>query len=379
MKILHTSDWHLGISLFDVPQIEEQRAFADFLVETAESRGVDAVLISGDIFDRAVAPLWAVELFNGIVTRLCSGLGVEVVAIAGNHDGASRLGSYAELLKKSGLHIFGKLELPVAPVRLTSGEIKADIYPLPFFSPDELAFLTGSEVPDLRRAYELVLSGIREGLDGSCVNILMAHCYFSGAELCESDRSARVGGIGNIGKIAIEGFDYAALGHLHRAQSLPPCAHYSGSPLKYSFGETEKSLTLLTFTDGGGLTIERIHIKPKRDLVTLTGSFDELLDLAKSDTYADDYIKAELTDTEAGAETAAIFRQYWQNLLTIRGKTHESEPEQLSVDVRALGSEELFCMFMEDVARQKPTPGQLDCFRRALVNAVLEEEENDAG
>ncbi len=374
MKIIHTSDWHLGISLHNVSLIEEQREFINLLINTVKEKNIDAVLISGDIFDSSVSSSEAISLYNDAVTKLCNEVGIPVIISAGNHDGAARLASCNQLLRKTGLHIFGKLSREVNIVELNN----IDIFVLPYFNTDEVKSLyPESKISSYSDAMNYVLNNIKHSFKPGKKNILMCHCFVSGSVVSESDRSAMVGGTSVVPSEAFDGFDYVALGHLHKAQNRGYNARYSGSPLKYSFSEAEhkKSVTLLNIDDE--IEIKELEVIPLRETRVIRGTFEEVVKFAENDINRDDYIKIELTDRYAGMEAVELFRTYYNNLLNISGKMNEAEETQLTVEeLYSLSPGDILERFYRETAGSDLTEEQKILFQNALTAVENEECKN---
>jgi exonuclease SbcD len=373
MKIIHTSDWHLGISLHNASLIEEQKSYIDFLINAVKEQNIDAVMIAGDIFDHSVSSAEAISLYNEAVTKLCNEIGVPVIISAGNHDGAARLASCNELLKKAGLYIFGKLSKEISIVELNN----VNIYILPYFNTDEVKSLFPEEkIISYSDAMNCLVKNIKLNFNPGKKNILMSHCFVSGSVLSESDRSAMVGGTSVVPSEVFEGFDYVALGHLHKAQNRGNNIRYSGSPLKYSFSEAEhkKSITILSINDE--IAIEELEVTPLRETRVIRGTYDELLSIAENDNCNDDYIKIEMTDRYAGMEAVELFRNYYPNLLNISGKTTETEESELTVEeLYNLSPDDILEKFYKDITGMELTDDQINLFREAM--SAVENEECD--
>jgi exonuclease SbcD len=373
MKIIHTSDWHLGISLHNASLIEEQKSYIDFLINAVKEQNIDAVMIAGDIFDHSVSSAEAISLYNEAVTKLCNEIGVPVIISAGNHDGAARLASCNELLKKAGLYIFGKLSKEISIVELNN----VNIYILPYFNTDEVKSLFPEEkIISYSDAMNCLVNNIKLNFNPGKKNILMSHCFVSGSVLSESDRSAMVGGTSVVPSEVFEGFDYVALGHLHKAQNRGNNIRYSGSPLKYSFSEAEhkKSITILSINDE--IAIEELEVTPLRETRVIRGTYDELLSIAENDNCNDDYIKIEMTDRYAGMEAVELFRNYYPNLLNISGKTTETEESELTVEeLYNLSPDDILEKFYKDITGMELTDDQINLFREAM--SAVENEECD--
>lgn len=367
MRFLHTSDWHLGFSLNNMPMIAEQKHFVAQIIEIAEQEKVDAVIISGDIFDHAVSNPDAIGLYNEAMTTLCLEKKIPVAVCAGNHDGAARLSSCAELLSKAGLYIAGSIKNGIPSINIGD----AAFHLLPFFSIEEVRYLyPEEEIKSYDAAMRTLLAHIpRE----SGRNILAAHCFVSNARLVESDRSAMVGGSNMVGADTFDGFDYVALGHLHRGQDIGDNIRYSGSPMKLSFSEAghKKSVTIVDTRD---MSRKEMPLYMLNDLRTLKGTYREILDGARKDTRASDYIKIELEDEYAHMEFRYALQEFYPHLLSLTGKEFESKKENtLSVEQAAsLDPQEIMMRFYEEYSGgEKPSETQIRWFLRAL------EEEKD--
>ncbi len=371
MKIIHTSDWHLGISLHNASLLEEQKNFVDFLAMTVKEQNIDAVMIAGDIFDHSVSSAEAISLYNETVTKLCNEIGIPVIISAGNHDGAARLASCSELLKKAGLFIFGKLSKEISIVEIND----VDIYVLPYFNTDEVkALFPEHKISSYADAMNCALTAIKHNFKPGKRNILMCHCFVSGSVLSESDRAAMVGGTSVVPSEIFNGFDYVALGHLHKPQDRGYNIRYSGSPLKYSFSEAEhkKSVTILNV--GDEITFEELEVVPSRDVRVISGTYDEIIELAEIDQNSDDYIKIEISDRYAGMEAVELFRTYYNNLLNISGKISETEETSLTVEeLYSLSPDDILKRFYNEVTGSDLVEEQLQLFIEAM-EAVGNEE-----
>lgn len=366
MRILHTSDWHLGISLHNVTLIEEQKFFIDGLISVIQDQNIDVVIIAGDIFDHSVSSAEAIRVYNRAMTAICNDLNVPVLICAGNHDGAARLASCNELLKKSGLHIAGKIDGDMLPVVI--GDVAFHI--LPFFSIDEVRYLfPGTEIKSYEVAMQTIVKSLFDRRIPGMQNVLIGHCFVSGAELSESDRSAALGGANIVSKDVFDGFDYVALGHLHRAQNVSPTVRYSGSPLKYSFSESnnKKSVTMIDTSD---MSISEMVIEPLHDLRLIRGEFLEVMDGAENGKGTDDYIKIELTDSYAGLEKIDLFRNYYPNLLCLSGKSFEAENQTVTLtvdEISTLSTEDILLKFYSEIIGEEPDEELLAWFNSAVA------------
>ena len=308
MRILHTSDLHLGIQLYGTSLLEYQKIMLDSLCDIAVSEKADAVIISGDIFDRAIPSAQAVSLWSNFSAKLCGELGIKAFVIAGNHDGGVRLSSCCELLSTSGLYISGTLSDGVRCVRCGN----AVIHLLPYFTADDVrAHVPDAEITSYRDAFETMLKETEDNIDEDAYNILITHCFVSGAQTSDSERSVISGGIDSLAPEMFDRFDYTAAGHLHRRQTLGK-VRYSGTPLCCSFSEAahNKTVTLID-TESGEIT--DIEMPQPYTLRTLHGSMDEITESGR----CDDYIRAEITSGYQGYKSLELLREIFPNLMCI--------------------------------------------------------------
>ena len=274
MRFLHTSDWHLGRSFHQVGLLGAQAAFVDHLVETVRAEGVDAVLVSGDVYDRALPSPDTVELLSIAVTRLIDA-GAAVVLSSGNHDSAIRLGFASELLSRAGLHIRTSTESIGVPVVVDG----VAVYPLPYLEPavaaDPLEASERSHAGVLRAAMARV-DADRAARGGP--SVVMAHAFVTGGATSDSERDISVGGVSAVHPKVFAGADYVALGHLHGRQRVGEAVRYSGSPVPLSFSEAghTKGSWLVDVT-GSGVSVEAVDAPVERPLAVLRGDIDLLL------------------------------------------------------------------------------------------------------
>lgn len=377
MKLLHTSDWHFGMPLGTGSYADDQRYFLEKMYDLIRREHVEAVLLAGDIYDSSVVNAQAIALYNEAMTTLCGELGVKVIAIAGNHDSAPRLASCRELLKASGLYITGRLERDLAPVLLDGGKVA--VYSLPFFGRDEATALFPEKKEQIRSqetAMLAVCDHIRETMDSGRFNVVISHSLIVNAEISDSDRSARVGFATAVSKDVFHGFDYVALGHIHKPQVIDSHIRYSGSPLKYSFGgeETQEKGVVLIDTATGAQ--EFVPIAPLRDRKTLEGTYEEIL--TREDAQ-EDYLRIRVTDKYAGLDLISDLRERFPHLLEVYGKsiTEGESMSALSLEqLQRLDETDIMEKFMAENFSYQPTPEQMKLFREVLE---WSREEDDLG
>ena len=377
MKLIHTSDWHFGMGVGTGNYEQEQRFFLQQLYELIQKEQVEAVLLSGDVFDSSVTNAQAIELYNEAVTTLCQKLGVKLIVIAGNHDSAARLASCRALLKGAGMYVTGRLERDVEPVLLDDGKVA--VYSLPFFSRDEVASLFPEKREELRSAemaMMVVCDAIRESMDRKRRNIVLSHSLIVNAELSESDRSARVGFATAVSKDVFREFDYVALGHIHKPQVISDHIRYSGSPLKYSFGNEESQEKGVVLLDTDTMEQRFVAMPPLRDRKTLEGTYEELV--AREDV-REDYLRLYVTDRYAGMELLSDLRERFPYVLEVYGMgiAETDTLSALSVEqLQTLKEDDIMEKFMAENFGYNPTEEQQALFRDVLA---WSREEDDLG
>ncbi|MEP6851265.1 MAG: exonuclease SbcCD subunit D C-terminal domain-containing protein [bacterium] len=324
MRLLHTSDWHLGRSLHAEPRLPAQRTFLTWLVNTAVERQADAVIVAGDVYDRAVPPVDAVRLLDEVLAALAAAH-VPVLLISGNHDSAVRLGFAAALSEAAGVHLRTSVADLARPVVLHDEHGPVALYGLPYLLPDavmdELGVQERSHAGVLGAAVAAVRADARAR--GVARVVVAAHAFVTGAQPCESERDIRVGGIGDAPAAVFAGVDYVALGHLHGAQQVGRSGRvrYSGSPLAFSFSERHhrKSVTLVELGGDGSVTTEAIAVPTERPLREVRGRLDELVARAQSDLadVAEAFVKVVLTDSVRPTSPMERLRAVWPHTLLL--------------------------------------------------------------
>lgn len=318
MKLLHTSDWHLGKMIFGRSLLPDQEAFIkqEFL-PAVEAERPDCILLAGDIFDRQIAPVEAIRLFDYTIAEIHK-LHVSLAAIAGNHDGADRIAIGTQLLRQSGITIAARLEDAFTPITVQSGNETADIYLLPYCEPAMVRqFLHNDDIHGFHEATCAILDEIRKTFRPDVLHILVSHCFVAGGILSDSESPVYVGGSGEVNPSAFDGFDYVALGHLHAPQRAGEHGRYSGSPLKYSFDEEhqKKSMTILHLSKES-CELEELPVQPLHDMKTIQGTMAELLAQGQQQIN-EDYLFIRVTDKSPVYMPTEQLRPYYPNLLAV--------------------------------------------------------------
>ncbi|MFG3498989.1 exonuclease SbcCD subunit D [Streptomyces sp. NPDC047928] len=321
MRLLHTSDWHLGRSFHRVGLLDAQAAFLDHLVATVREHDVDAVLVAGDVYDRAVPPLAAVELFDSALHRLADAR-VPTVMISGNHDSARRLGVGARLMERAGIHLRTDPAGVGTPVLLSDGHGDVAFYGLPYLEPalvrERFGVRRSGHEAVLRAAMDRVRADLA-GRPAGTRSVVLAHAFVAGGEPSDSERDITVGGVAAVPAGVFDGVDYVALGHLHGSQTLTERVRYSGSPLAYSFSECHhrKTMWLVDLGADGEIAAERVDCPVPRPLARLQGTLAQLLSDPALDRHEDSWTEVTLTDAVRPTEPMARLTERFPHTLSL--------------------------------------------------------------
>ncbi|MFB7738643.1 exonuclease SbcCD subunit D [Streptomyces sp. NPDC056112] len=321
MRLLHTSDWHLGRVFHRVNMLDAQAEFIGHLVTTVRERDVDAVVVSGDVYDRAVPPLAAVELFDDALHRL-AGLGVPTVMISGNHDSARRLGVGAGLIDRAGIHLRTEPSACGTPVVLADAHGEVALYGLPYLEPalvkDEFGVDDAGHEAVLAAAMDRVRADLATRAHGTR-SVVLAHAFVTGGRPSDSERDITVGGVAAVPAGVFAGVDYTALGHLHGCQTITERVRYSGSPLPYSFSEAahRKSMWLIDLDADGFAGAERVDCPVPRALARIRGTLEDLLADPDVARHREAWVEATLTDPVRPAEPMARLTERFPHTLSL--------------------------------------------------------------
>jgi exonuclease SbcD len=300
MRLLHTSDWHIGRSLHGADLLREQEEVLSGLADVVGAEAVDVVVVAGDVYDRAVPSADATGVLDRVIGRLLRA-GAAVVLTPGNHDSARRLGTFSGLLSAAGLHVRATTAGLDEPVLLRDEHGEVAVYGLPYLEPEIARHELG--VPGAR-SHEAVLAEAMERvrrdlfLRPGARSVVLAHAFVGGGVPSDSERDICVGGVDLVPAAVFDGVDYVALGHLHRPQTLTERLRYSGSPLAYSFGEAgqEKQVWLVDLDATGLAGVRALALPTPRPLTVLTGTLDELLADPAHTSVEEHFVSARLTD-----------------------------------------------------------------------------------
>ena len=385
MRLLHTSDWHLGRSLHRCDLRDAQAAHLDHLVDVVRTERVDAVLVAGDVFDRAVPPVDAVAMYDDALFRLRDA-GARVVVTSGNHDSASRLGVGARLVDAAGVHVRTRPQDCGTPVVLADEHGEVAVYGLPYLEPEAVRTLLPPDPggdPAVPRGHAGVLGRamacVRDDLSRrSARSVVLAHAWVTGGAVSESERDIRVGGVGDVSASLFDGIDYTALGHLHGAQVLRPGLRYSGSPLAFSFSEAAHAKgSWLVELDAAGLArVERVPAPVPRRLSTLTGALADLLVDPALAAHEDDWLSVVLTDPVRPEDPMARLRTRYPHVLVLDWQPEGAVADDRTYGARVAGRDDLAVVaeFVRHVRCGGSTSdaGAADDDERALLAQALQ-------
>lgn len=325
MKFLHLSDLHIGRKLNEYSLLEDQKNILDQAAEAAENQNCDGILIAGDIYDKPSPSAEAMDLFDSFISRIAE-LKKKVWIISGNHDSAGRISYYSEIIRHSGIYVPDRFSGTLQS--FDAGE-NITIHLLPFLKPG----MARSFYPDTNiKTYEDAVKTVIENsdIDKNRINIIVSHQFITGGVTCDSEDFA-VGGLDSVSASVFDDFDYAALGHLHKAQRCGrETIRYAGSPLKYSISEEEhkKSFTIADIRDKNNIEITQIPVSLPHDVRTAKGTLDELMDME----YTEDYIKAVVTDEIVPPDARITLRSVFPNMLRF---CVENSKTQFEYDVKS--------------------------------------------
>ena len=373
MRILHTSDWHLGRSFHRVGLLEAQATVIDHVVEVVRAERVDAVVVAGDVYDRALPGVDVVALLDDALARL-AGTGAAVVLSSGNHDSPRRLGFAARLLEQSRVHVRTDPTRCGEPVLLEDRHGPVAVYPLPYLEPALAGPVlgcppgAGHEAVLAAALAEVRADRLARPAGTRCV--VAAHAFVVGGEPSDSERDISVGGVGAVPAGLFAGADYVALGHLHGRQHLAPAVRYSGSPLAYSFSEhaQTKGSWLVELGAGGVERVDAVDAPVPRPLAVFRGRLDDLLADPVLAEHEGSWCQVTLTDDERPAEAMTRLRSRFPHTLELRFEP-ASAPAGGSYTRRVAEQDDLglCCGFVEHVRRRAPSDDE-----RAVLAAAVE-------
>ena len=411
MRFLHTADWHLGRIFYGQYLTDDQAHVLEHQFFTIlKEEKIDGILLAGDVFDRAVPPIEAIELWDSIITRLAMDYKVPLFVVSGNHDGAERLEVGRSMLSESGIHIWGSPHHALQPFEFEGFDGRVAICPMPFSEPrrigDALGLNSSESKPVDTDMTDDTLFSYVDDKDQEAValnlhnydqmyqawsdylykqvpkrmrSIAISHAFVMGGEVGGSERTLSVGGSEQVSPHVFKNFHYTALGHLHGPQRMgADHIRYSGSPLKYSFDEhgQKKSFTIIDMDTNGKVDISTIPVEAKRDVVILEGYFEDLLNNTALQTkHKDDYVQARLLDTMPIMDGMAKLRQVYHRCMTIElaGRIATPVADMGDAVFKELNERELFNQFAETVWKNPLTEREQQ-YINSVWDRILKED-----
>lgn len=318
MRILHTSDWHLGRSLHGYSLIEDQGYVLNKILEVIKTEGIDLLIIAGDIYDKTIPSEAAVELFNAFLSKVILEYKVCTIAIAGNHDSGERIDFGSSLFENQGLYIVGKCDKGYKRITVHKNQEEIDVYLIPYIEPAYVREIAQDErIKRHDDGIGYLVSKIKEE-QRKVPTLIVAHAFVTGGDGSDSERRLSVvGGAELVDAAHFKDFTYTALGHLHKKQAMgAPHIRYSGSLLKYSTSEAkqEKGFVIVDIKDKDHVEIEERTLESLRDVRILTGQLEDIISSSSEDTHKEDYVYARIKG-EPVQDVTAVLRHIYPNIL----------------------------------------------------------------
>jgi exonuclease SbcD len=373
VRFLHTSDWHLGRLFHGVHLTEDQAYVLAQFIDLVRDSKPDAIIIAGDIYDRAVPPVEAVELLNEVVCQILLEYKVPIIMIAGNHDSAERLGFGSRLLSGQGLYVVGSLSKEIKPILLYDEYGPVYFAPLTYGEPALVRErLACPDVNNHEQAMQAMIQQVTRNIPTGARSVAIAHAFIAGSTESESERPLSIGGSSMVSSAVFQSFSYTALGHLHNSQRAGTHSiRYSGSLLKYSFDEAQqrKGINLIEIDQQGCVTIEKISLAPRCDVRCIKGYFNEILQQPMEATARQDYLLVTLLDSEPILDAMGRLREIYPHVLQIESPRFSKTGvlSGLATDHRKLSEKELFSAFFSQMTGESMTTEQ-----QAQLVAVIE-------
>ena len=375
MKLIHLSDLHLGKRVNEFSMLEDQAYILDQILNIIKEEAPDAVLIAGDVYDKAVPSAEAVQLFDDFLCRL-AGEQLQVFVISGNHDSPERIAFGGRLMQGSGIHMSPVYDGAVKPVTFIDEYGEAAVYMLPFVKPAHVRrYFPERNIESYTDAIRVAIGAME--VDERRRNVLVTHQFVTGALRSDSENIS-VGGADNVDAAVFAPFDYVALGHIHGPQKMGrDTVRYCGTPLKYSFSEAghKKSITVVELKEKGTVVIRTVPLVPRHDLRELRGTYMDLTDRRNyAGTATDDYLHITLTDEEDIPDALGKLRIIYPNLMKLdydNARTRRSAEVTDAGDVEQKSPLELFAELYEKQNNRPMSSEQLQ-FARTLIENIWE-------
>jgi exonuclease SbcD len=381
MRVLHTSDWHVGRSFHGHDLLPDQRTVLAAIAELVAQHAVDVVVVAGDLYDRAIPSTEAIGTLTEALLSIRAA-GAQIIASSGNHDSAPRLGAFTEFLAAGGLHLRTSLARIADPVLLQDEHGPVAFYPVPYLEPEVV-----------RRAFEIEGSASHQSVMSAAMDkvrsdlaarpgtrsVVLAHAFVVGSVAGGSERSIAVGGVESVTGEVFAGIDYVALGHLHGSQTLADRLRYSGSPLAYSFTEAghRKSVWLVDLGANGAVRARAVELPVPRPLAVVSGTLTGVL--AGHDHLVEHYLAVELTDPVRPLEAMRRLKEKFPYAVTLNWQPPAGTPERRPVaaagraGAAGLSDADLISAFLLDCRGSSPSERESTLIAAALPSAMAAE------
>lgn len=376
MKIMHLSDLHIGKKVNEYSMLQDQIYILKEILQIIDDEKVETVIIAGDVYDRSLPPNEALELFDEFLYQLSS-RNVNVFVISGNHDSPERISYGGRMMTENKIFLSPVYDGNVKPITLNDDYGEVNFYLLPFVRPADIRrYFPDENIENYTDAVKVAVDNMN--VDFSERNILVTHQFVTGAELSESE-DIIVGGTDNVSGEVFDGFDYVALGHIHREQTVGKNnIRYCGTPLKYSFSEAKhiKSVTILDFNDKGNIEYSKVPLTPFRDMREIRGTYYELtLKSNYENTNVDDYLHITLTDEEDIPDAIGKLRSIYPNIMKLdydNLRTRGSGTVDAIENIESKSPFELFADLFKQQNNQDMSEEQEEIMRN-LIDKIWEE------
>ena len=373
---MHLSDLHIGKKVNEYSMLQDQIYILKEILQIIDDEKVETVIIAGDVYDRSLPPNEALELFDEFLYQL-SGRNVNVFVISGNHDSPERISYGGRMMTENKIFLSPVYDGNVKPITLNDDYGEVNFYLLPFVRPADIRrYFPDENIENYTDAVKVAIDNMN--VDFNERNILVTHQFVTGAELSESE-DIIVGGTDNVSGEVFDGFDYVALGHIHREQTVgKDNIRYCGTPLKYSFSEAKhiKSVTILDFNDKGNIEYSKIPLTPFRDMREIRGTYYELtLKSSYESTNTEDYLHITLTDEEDIPDAIGKLRSIYPNIMKLdydNLRTRGSGTVDAIENIESKSPFELFADLFKQQNNQDMSEEQEEIMRN-LIDKIWEE------
>ncbi|MDA9472727.1 exonuclease SbcCD subunit D [Enterococcus sp. 5H] len=375
MRFLHTADWHIGKKLHGYDLLEEQQAAFQQILAIAKAEKVEAIVIAGDLYDRSVPAVEAIEVFNQMIIEMNLKEKFPVLAISGNHDSSTRLETGGPWFAQSNFHLNTRLEQAFQPIEIENTQF----FLLPYFEPIAARlYFKNDDIGTIEKAMKVVITEMEALFKPDMSHVLVSHFFVAGSEKTDSETKLMVGGLDTVPVSLLNRFDYVALGHLHGKNALQANnARYSGSPLKFSLSEMNQTKGVwIVETDEKKTSFEFKEIKPLRDVIQIEGSFKELISPEFYESINREvYIHIQLTDRAVIPNMMNQLRQVYPRIIGVERLFGRERPEQVKgkQSIKSATPVELVDQFFSEVTGEEITKQQQDWIKENLAEIHQEE------